>query len=116
MLVDRFASSSRLGRLTYAAAQDQRCHADLVSMLENLFVFEAEPSAWRLQTGSDFPDIQPPLDLSFCLQPFAIPTPVDLSERCLYRAKSGMLGTKRHGSWLQTSRNTAYITQPTSQT
>ena len=38
MLVDRFASCSGLGRLSYGAAQDQRRHADLVSMLENLRV------------------------------------------------------------------------------
>ena len=38
VLVDRFASCSGLGRLSYGAAQDQRCHADLVSMLENLCV------------------------------------------------------------------------------
>ena len=35
VLVDRFASRSGLGRLSYGAAQSQRCHADLVSMLEN---------------------------------------------------------------------------------
>ena len=48
-------------------------------MLENRVVFEAGPSAWRLQIGWGFPDIQPPLDLSFCGQPLAIPAPVDLS-------------------------------------
>ena len=79
VLLDLFAPYSVLGRLSYGAAQDQRCLADLFSMLENLVVSEAGLSAWRLQTGWGFPDIQPPLDLSFCRQPLAIPTPVDLS-------------------------------------
>ena len=38
VLVDRFPSCFGLGRLSCEAAQDQRCHADVVSMLENLFV------------------------------------------------------------------------------
>ncbi len=36
VLIDRFASCSALGRLSYEAAQDQCYHADLVSMLGNL--------------------------------------------------------------------------------
>ena len=38
VLVARFASCSGLRRLSYWAAQDQRCHADLVSTLDNLCV------------------------------------------------------------------------------
>ena len=38
VLVDRFSSCSALGGLTYVADEDQRCRADLVSMLENLCV------------------------------------------------------------------------------
>ena len=79
VVVDPFAPYSGLGRLSYGAAQDHCCHADLVSMLENLVVFEAGTSARSLQTGRGFPDIQPPLDLSFCHQPLAISAPVDLS-------------------------------------
>ena len=63
VLVDRFASCSGLRRLSYGAAQDQRCRADLVSMLEDLCGFEAGPSACRLQTGQGFLDIQHPVDL-----------------------------------------------------
>ena len=38
MLVIRSAFCSGFGQLSYEAAQDQRCHANLVSTLENLCV------------------------------------------------------------------------------
>ena len=37
------------------------------------------PSACHLQTGRGFLDSQPPADLSFCHQHWAVPAPVDLS-------------------------------------
>ena len=79
MLVARFASRSGLERLSYEAAQDQRCNADMASMLENRHVFECGPSAWRLQTGRGVLDIHTNVDLSFCYQPWDVPAPVDLS-------------------------------------
>ena len=51
VLVDRFASCSALGGLTYGADEDQRCRADLVSMLENLCVdlkLGLQPGVFRL--------------------------------------------------------------------
>ena len=75
-----FASCSGLGRLSYGAAQDQRCHADLVSMLENLCAY------WKLglqlgvfRLGGVFLNIKPPVDVSFCRKPWAVPAPMDLS-------------------------------------
>ena len=59
VLVDRFACCSGLGRLSYAAAQDQRIHTDLVSVLENLFV----DLKLGIQLGVGFLDIQPSVDL-----------------------------------------------------
>ena len=68
----------RLGKVVIGAAQDQRCHTDLISILENLCGFEARLPACRLQIGRGLPNIQPPVDLSCCQQSWAVPAPVDL--------------------------------------
>ena len=68
----------RLGKVVIGAAQDQRCHTDLISLLENLCGFEARLPACRLQIGRGLPNIQPPVDLSCCQQSWAVPAPVDL--------------------------------------
>ena len=51
VLVDRFASCSGLEQLSCGAAQDQRCQADLVSMLQNLRIdlkLGLQPAVFRL--------------------------------------------------------------------
>ena len=51
MLVDRFPSLSGLSRLSYGAARNQRCHADLVSIMENLCAdlkLGLQPAIFRL--------------------------------------------------------------------
>ena len=65
VLVDRLASCSGLDRLSYEAAQDQRCHVDMASMLQNLRVdlkLGLQSAVFRLQ---GFLDIQPPVHLPF---------------------------------------------------
>ena len=69
----------RLGKVAIGAAVDhQRCHTDLISILENLCGFEARLPACHLQIGRGLPNIQPPVDLSCCQQSWAVPAPVDL--------------------------------------
>ena len=79
VLVDHFASCSGLEMLSYGSIENQRCHADLVSMLENLRVDLKLGLSLLLQSGRGFRDIQPPVDLSFCHQTWAAPAPDDLS-------------------------------------
>ena len=79
VLVDRFASCSDLGRLSHGAAHKQRCHADLVSMPENVSVdlkLSLQLGVFRL--GGVSSTSSPHVYLSFCEKHLAVPAPVDL--------------------------------------